>query len=82
MMCLSDVEGFSFTYSCPKDQKVNFTLNLLHLEAKDWWKLVTSAYSPTEKVAVTWGQFKEMFCTEYVPLVERGRLAHEYLSLK
>lgn len=34
------------------------------------------------KVAVSWEYFKEMFRIEYVSLVDRVRLAHEYLSLK
>ena len=33
-------------------------------------------------VVVTWGQHTEMFRSEYVPLVERERLAQEYLSLR
>lgn len=44
--------------------------------------MVTGVYSLAVKVAVTWEQFIEMLHTDYVPLVERERLAHEYLSLK
>lgn len=31
---------------------------------------------------MTWELFTKMFHTEYVPLVDRERLAHEYLSLR
>lgn len=44
--------------------------------------MVTGASSPVEKSAVTWEQFSEMLRTEYVPLVERDRLAQEYLLLR
>ena len=39
-------------------------------------------YSHAEQSAVTWEQFVENFREEYVPLVERERLAQEFLSLK
>lgn len=35
-----------------------------------------------EKSTVTWEQIVEKFREEYVPLVERDRLAQEFLSLK
>lgn len=54
MRWISDVEGFFFTCSCTESQIVKFVLNLLRLGTKDWWKLVTSACSPAEKVVVTW----------------------------
>ena len=44
-MWLSDVEGCFFTCSCPADQKVRCTLNLLKTGAKDWWRLASSSYS-------------------------------------
>lgn len=50
---------------------------LSFLGAKDWWRLVTIAYSPTEKALVTWEQFTEMFCIKCVLLAERERLAQE-----
>lgn len=50
---LSDVEGLFFSSSYSEDQKVRYTLNLLHLGAKDWWKLVVGAYSSGEKAALT-----------------------------
>ena len=31
---------------------------------------------------MTWEQFSEMFCSQYIPLVERERLAQEYLDLR
>ena len=76
------MEGFFFTCLCTKDQKVRCALDLLHLWAKDRWKLVVGAYSLAEKVAVTWDQFLEVFHIEYVPPVEREKLAQEYMSLK
>lgn len=44
--------------------------------------LATSAYSHEEKVAFTWEHFSKMFCTDSMSLVERERLAQEYLSLR
>lgn len=71
-----------YTCLCPEDYKAKFTLNLLRLGVKDWWKLVTGAYSHADKVAVTWEQFTNLLHVEYVPLVEREWLTQEYLSLK
>ena len=62
--------------------RVRFALNLLRLGAKDWWKFVTIEFSPMEKAAVTWEWFVEMFHEGYVPLMERERLAQEYLLLR
>ena len=31
---------------------------------------------------MSWEQFSEMFCSCYVPLVEREKLAQEYLDLR
>ena len=31
---------------------------------------------------ISWDQFVEMFCTHYIPRVERERLAQEFLDLK
>lgn len=82
MRWFSDMEGYFFTWSCPEDQKVRCALNLLHFGAKDWWKLVTSSYSPFEMTIVNWGKFTKIFCAEYMPLVVRERLTQEYLSLR
>lgn len=82
MRWIYDVEGCFFTWSCLEDLKVKFTLNLLHLGAKNWWKLVTGAFYHVENTIVTWEKLTKMFCTDYVLLAERERLAQEYLSLK
>ncbi|XP_023766423.1 uncharacterized protein LOC111914944 [Lactuca sativa] len=82
MRWLSNVDGCFFTCSCPADQKVKCTLNLLRSRAKDWWRLATSSYSTEQRVVVTWEQFYEMFRSRYVSLVERERLAQEYLDLR
>ena len=68
-----DVERYFYTCSCPENQNVKFTLNILRLGAKDWWKFVTQGYFLADKVVVTWEQFSKMFRTKYVPLVERWR---------
>ena len=75
MRWLSDVEGCFFTYSCPADQKVRCSLNLLRSEAKDKWRLMTGSYIDDQRVAVTWDQFREMFRARYIPWVEREQLA-------
>lgn len=62
--------------------KVRFALSLLHYGEKDQWKFATHTFSSAEQAKVTWEQFFEMFQEDYVLLVERERLAHEYLSLK
>ena len=77
MRWLYDIKGFFFTYSCPADQKVRCTLNLLRSGAKDWWRLVTSSYSPEQRTIMTWEQFFEMLIFRYVQLVERERIVHE-----
>ena len=82
MRWLSDVEDFFFTCSCPTDQRVRGALNLLRLEAKDWWRLTTGSYSDAQRAAVTWDQFRDMFSTRYVPRVEQERLAQEFLELR
>ena len=43
---------------------------------------MTSNFTPVEHTVVTWERFVMMFCDEYVPPVERERLAHEFLSLR
>lgn len=68
------MEGYFFTCACPKNQKVKFALNLIHLGAKDWREFVTHAFSSVERAAVSWENFLEMFRAEYVPLVERERV--------
>ena len=40
------------------------------------------SYSDVQWVAVTWDQFWKMFCTRYVPRVERERLSQEFLKLE
>ena len=82
MRWISDIEGCFFTCSSPEHLKVRFALNQLRLGAKDWWKFVTAHYSPAELSAVTWERFTTMFRDEYVPQVERERLAQEFLTLK
>ena len=76
------MEVYFFTWSCPEDQKVRCTLNLLHIGAKDWWKLVTGSYSPLEMTTMNWDKFTKMFRAEYMPLVVSERLTQEYLSLR
>ncbi|XP_052621371.1 uncharacterized protein LOC122195016 [Lactuca sativa] len=82
MRWISDIEGCFFTCSSPEHLKVRFALNQLRLGAKDWWKFVTAHYTPAELAAVTWERFTVMFRDEYVPQVERERLAQEFLTLK
>ena len=82
MRWISDIEGCFFTCSSPEHLKVRFALNQLRLGTKDWWKFVTAHYSPAELSAVTWERFTTMFRDEYVPQVERERLAQEFLTLK
>ena len=43
---------------------------------------MTGSYTPEQRVVVPWEQFSEMFRMRYVPLVEKGRLAQEYLDLR
>ncbi|XP_052621682.1 uncharacterized protein LOC128127274 [Lactuca sativa] len=82
MRWMFDIEGCFFTFSFPADQRVRCALNLLRSGARDWWRLVTSSYSPKQRAAVTWGQFLEMFHSRYVLQVEHERLAQEYLDLR
>ena len=82
MRWVSDIEGCFYTCSCPEHLRVRFALNQLRLGAKDWWKFTTAHYSPAELAAVTWERFTTMFRDEYVPSVERDRLAQEFLTLK
>lgn len=49
---------------------------------KDWCNFVTKDYPLVDKSIVTWEKFVEKFKEDYVPLIEKERLAHEYLSLK
>lgn len=35
-----------------------------------------------QRDAVSWEQLSGMFCSRYVPLVERERLAYKYLDLR
>ena len=76
------MDGSFFTCSCSDDQKFKCALNPLRLGAKDWWRLVTGAYTLEQRVMVSWEQFSEMFHARYVPLVERDMLAQEYLDLR
>ena len=48
---------------------------------KDWWKFVTIDFTPADHAAVTRERFTKLFRDEYVPEVERERLAQEFLSL-
>lgn len=82
MRWISDVEGCLFTCLCPENMKFKYALNLLGLGMKDWWKMVTSSYSPKKIAVVTWEECIDIFRTQYVLLVERDMLAQEYLSLK
>ena len=43
---------------------------------------MTTYFSPAELATVTWERFTAMFRDEYVPPVERERLAQEFLTLK
>ena len=72
---LSDVEVCFFTCSCPTDQKVRCTLNLLRSGVKDRWRLMTGSYSDEQRAAVTWEKFRDMFRSRYIPRVEREQLA-------
>ena len=82
MRWLSDIEGCFFTYYCPPDHRFRRALNLLRPGVKDWWRLVTSLYSLDRRTAVTWEKFLEIFRSRYVPMVERGRLAQDYLDVR
>ena len=82
MRWVSDVEECFFTCSCPTDQKVRCAPNLLRSGAKDWWRLTTGSYTDDQRATVTWEQFRDIFCTRYIPWVERERLAHEFLGLR
>lgn len=77
-----DVEGCFLTCSYLEDWKVRCPQNLLFLGAMDWWILVIGPYTPEQRTASRWEQFSDMFRTRYVPLVERDRLAQEYLDLR
>lgn len=46
------------------DQKFMFTLKLLRLGSKDWWKLVTGGYFPIKNTTVIWENFTNMLCVE------------------
>ena len=82
MRWISDIEGCFYTCSCPEHLRVWFALNQLRLGAKDRWKFVTAHLSSAEISAVTWERFTTMFRDEYVPPVERGQLAQEFLTLQ
>lgn len=72
---ISDVVGCFYTYSFSENQKVGFTLSLIRLGAKDWWKFATKTYFSCRASHSTWDQFLQMFHVEYVPLVEKEYLA-------
>ena len=40
------------------------------------------SYTDDQIVAITWDQFREMFCAHYIPQVEPKRLAQEFLVLR
>ena len=82
MRWISDVEGCFYTCSYPKNLRVRFSLNLLCLGAKDWWKFLTADYTPLEHVAMTWERFTAMLRDKFFPTVEHERLVQEFLSLK
>jgi len=82
MRWISDIAGCFYTCSCPDHLRVWFALNHLRLGAKDWWKFVTASFTPTDHAVVTYERFVHMFRYEYVPPVERERLAQEFMSLK
>lgn len=67
------VEGFFYTCSCPENLRVRFTLSLLRLVPKDWWKFLTADYSLAKHIEWTWERLNEMFRDEFVPVVERER---------
>lgn len=56
--------------------------NLLCHGGKDYRNIFTKDYSSAEKSVVTWEHFFWKFTEDYVPLVERERLAQELLSFK
>ena len=74
--------GVFYTCSCPDHLRVQFALNQLRVEAKDLWKFVTTSFTPTDHVVVTWERFTQLFRDKYVSPVERERLAQDFLSLK
>lgn len=82
MRLIFDVKGCFFTCSCPEDWKVKYGQNLLRLGTNDWWNLVTVSYTPKQRAIVTLDQFLDMSRMRYVPLVERKKLAQEYLFLR
>ena len=81
MRWISDIEGCFFTCSSPEHLRVRFALNQLRLGAKDWWKFVTTSFTLAEISEVTWERFTTIFRDEYVPPLEKERLAHEFLTL-
>ena len=54
MRWLSGMEGCFFMCSCPTDNKVRCSINLLRFGAKDWCRLMTRSYTDDQRVAVTW----------------------------
>lgn len=64
---VADIEGCFYTCSFLEIQNFKFALNLLPTREKDWWGLASKAFSPTEKITVTWEPFTNMFTMEYVP---------------
>ena len=75
MRWISDIEGYFYTCSCPDHLRSRFALNQLRLGTKDWWKFVTASFTTADHVAVSWERCVQMFQDEYVPPMERGRLA-------
>lgn len=82
MRWITEVDGCFYPCTCPNDLNVYLAPNLLFPRAKDWWKFVTTSYTPAEQAVVPCKPFMEMFPEEYMPSVERERLAQEYLLLQ
>ena len=77
MRWISNIEGCFYTCSCYENLKVRFALNQLCLGTKDWWKFVTTNYSPADHATVTWDRFTQLSRDKFVPQVEREQLSQE-----
>lgn len=75
MRWISDVEGSFYTCACPANLKFRYVYSLLCLGTKYWWNFITKSYSPTKKSMVTWELLIKKFKADYVPPIERERLA-------
>ena len=82
MRWVADVEGVFVTSGCPDNKRVRYAMNLLRGAAKDWWGVVTATMTAAQLEALTWDEFVEQFRRQYVPRVERERIAREFMTLE